>query len=884
MVEREKNLSQESTEETFDLQESLQEELSLQIRNQLKSPEGLGAFENWRKLDEGGRLARQARKLTELLTASKALVLKHQGRPECQDAVKQHLKQVLNIDNISSLSRVEQFQSAIASEALDLGELEVKEEVRNFIQRLKIIQSTGGEVDAIKLISSLNVDFGLKKAWVESQFLSRFHLLNRKDLNDAGKLPSSPSLPAEPAEPKSPSPELPPEIQDFLRPSIDEMEKQEGEPNGYFEVAPFYGGYYEEQVFEEWDPVNLYFKARSKKYKEAEKAVIDRETERIMSGLIQGGEKVPLPKPYNFVFDGESLKTAGNENVKIWKDENGNYIVESSEKGVVAFNISLGKSLVKEERVEKEAETPKIQKIKTGKLSSETEEFLKSLTAEKISPLAKARKLRSYVKNLLEYPEKGDSKYNEIYYSEPSNFFQKIEQYKKADCDVGNAFFFALLSRLNIPAVMASGHYVKIKDHKGRAILSSGSRHAWTKVFDPSELSKQGDHWHVVDATPKGAPEMDEEEMDEESRDEVLEGDFGEVESEIIPEEEIRKMIEETKKIIKKQKEKEKNPEEIKALNFAKKAECSVAEAKRIFAQIEKAQAIKDSKGRNILDLLSREFMKIVRENVKEVPSYRAPVRLSEGDELEEPVEAYIDIKAGEVDPMGFKKFEKKEERVQEYGGFDVFLVCDKSGSMTESNPESGEVKWKEQQRFVYLIAEALHVFAQKCKANRIRLLNPIDVRTCIITFQAGRHDIILPLSEVWGPKEQYNLWKKLGVNIGGGTPDHFGLNAAKKVISEDIEKQKGRRKKMLEKRLRLVIVTADGGSDSVENVQLALGRLRDENTIVEGVGLTNAARRIEATYYPNGKCLESVAKAPEWVAGKIINQVQKLYPKKIKK
>lgn len=861
-----------------DWKKIIAQEAFSQTRNSLKTPEDLTSFENWRKLDLESREARQARKIVDLATVAKTLLEKE---PERKEEISQTLLEFFNLKkNIASRSRVEQFQAFLLAETLGLEGPRARKEVKNFIKGLKKLKSTEGELNSLELLTSSQIDFGLKEVWFKSHLLPRLNFLARRDLEEAKKIPppppEKPPVEGEPPE----MPELPPADQDFVKPSIEELEKKEGEPSGYFVVSPFYGGYWKEKVFEEWDAENVCFRAGLKKIKEAEKAETDEKTERAMQGIIKGKGKTPLPCAYNFAFDPESLKFPQGVEIKILEDEEKNYLLESPNEEIISFSIDLGKR----KEILKTEEIPQALEIETGKLSGETEKFLEELKKEKIFPYEKARKLKQYVRNLLKYPGKGDSSYNAVFYQEPEKFFQKVEEHKKADCDVANTFFIALLSRLEIPARLATGHYIKVKDHQGRAVFSSGSGHAWTEVWDSSISSGQVGGWHRLDATPKGAPELDEEEIDEKEEDKDFEGDFGEMEAEILSDEELKEMIEEVKKMQAEKKEREKSLEEIKALNFAKEAECSPEEAKKVLVQLEKARQLKDSKGRNILDLLSREFMKIIKENLKEVPSYRAPVRLPEADELDEPVEAYIDIKAGEAEPGGFKKYEKKIEKAQEYGGFDVVLVCDKSGSMTESDPVTGEEKWKEQQKFVYLIAEALYKFSHYCKIHKIKLLNPIDVRTGLITFQAGGYEAVLPFSDSWRPKEQYKLWQKLGENIGGGTPDYLGLAAAQKMILEDKEKQKGKNKEELKKRLRLVIVTADGGSDNKKAVQNNLKILREKDIIVEGVGLTEAAKEIEATYYPHGKCLKSAREMPEWVAEKIITQVKKLYPQKIKK
>lgn len=856
--------SEEKTD--FDFLKLLREQIISQIRNLIKEPKDLTDFEKWRELDKEGREARRLRKITEILTAVKAILEK---QPEKRERITREILKLLNFkENIASWPRTEQFFAFLTAEVLGLEKPKVRGEVERLMSGLKKVQSTEGELNALELLTSSQIGLGFKREWIEAQFLHRLSFLLRRDLEEA-KIITPPS-PQEISKGEIPPiSELPPEIHDFLKPSIEEMTRREGEPTGYFTVIPFYGGYWKEEIFDEWNPQNFCFRKSLRKIKEAKEVKVEERTERVMSGRLRGKTRMPLPCAYNFAFLPRTLKSPKGQKIKILEDEKGNYILESQEEEIVYFTVSLAKRK-EPQQIE---ETPRILEIETGRLSDETEKFLEDLKNENIPSLEKARRLKHYVRRILEYPQKGDSSYNVIYKERPEKFFQRIERFKKADCDVANAFFIALLSRLGIPCRMVVGHYIKTKDHQGRAVFSSSTKHAWTEVWDNG--------WHRLDATPAGAPELDQEETDEKQNDEDFEGDFGEIEGEILSDREIEKIIEEVKKIQEEQKEKEKSVEEITALNFAKEAGCSSEEARQILKEIEQARELKDSKGRKILDILLKEFMKIIKENFREFPSYRAPVRLPEADELEEPVEAYIDIKTGQIEPSGFKKYERKTEKVQEYGGFDVIFVKDKSGSMMETDPHAGKVKYKEQQLANFLLNEALHRFSDYAKTHRIYLLSPLDIRFSDIGFQEGKAEVFLPLTDKWGPREQFIVWKKSAENIGGGTPDNLGLKAARQMIEQDIKERKKD-----EKRLRIVIVLTDGGTDpdKVKDRENEKKLLQKMDVIVVGLGLTETAKAVKAAYYPNGDYVKSISEIPEWIAQRIIEQVKKLYPKKIKK
>ena len=168
-------------------------------------------------------------------------------------------------------------------------------------------------------------------------------------------------------------------------------------------------------------------------------------------------------------------------------------------------------------------------------------------------------------------------------------------------------------------------------------------------------------------------------------------------------------------------------------------AGCTPEEAREILKQIEGARELRDKRGRRIRDRIVAEFQKIVKDNMVERLRYKAPVRLPDADELVDPVEAALDIEAGEAEPGGFAKHEQKIEREQIYGGFDAIFVVDKSGSMGEIDPKSGSPKWKEQQKFVFVFMDSLYATAQEFKRERIKLVSPIDIRSRPRQFPGGR-------------------------------------------------------------------------------------------------------------------------------------------------
>jgi hypothetical protein len=229
-------------------------------------------------------------------------------------------------------------------------------------------------------------------------------------------------------------------------------------------------------------------------------------------------------------------------------------------------------------------------------------------------------------------------------------------------------------------------------------------------------------------------------------------------------------------------------------------------------------------------------------------------------------------MKIGSTDPSGFAKYRREVKREQIYGGFDVVFVIDKSSSMNKIT--RGSAKWQDQQKFVFLFLDSLFAAAEELRRQKIKMIGPVDIRVGLVGFAAGGASVELPLSEDWTEKEQFMVWRALQNNIGGGTPDHLGLAAAKEMLKSEKE----------EKRLRLVLVSADGGSDNTKATMLAKETLKKSGIVVKAAGIGAGARAVEATYYPDGVNLPDFSQVAAWAAEHVIGEVQKLFPKKVRK
>lgn len=853
---------EQSEIENFDAKGALRKAKVELIGQALRSKEGIEGLRSWRSLSKRSKGVREARQVFESLSAYNRSA---RSLPQNTEALKAEV-----LGNIkpgeTQLSRPEELLALFQARQLGQPLPEVRPEVGRIFNNVLKSKSTEGEVDVAQLLTSSNISYGSKFRWFESRLASAIDFLEKRDLDEARKRAEEPP-PQDIMEQKEQDPDinLPPPQEDSLTPTMDEMEPaKENEPGAYFKVQPFYGGYYRGDDFDTWNSKGMKWEKSVSKPQEFEEVAIESKSRKVMAGTIRGGQKTVLPMPYGFAPNVTTLKTQGNEVLQVLADGHGSFVLDASRvSGLVTFSLEIGKNL--EPTIETE---PKDGKKPTYKFSDETENKLQEISQGQHSIIDQARLLKTHVKATLKYSN--DSSFNAIYRAgKPEQYFSRIEQHKQADCDVANTYFVSLLWRLGLQARLVSGHYVKTKDRQNAAVMSSGTCHAWAEVWD-------GAAWQRLDATPPGDSNMDDQEMDEETSDAALEGDFGEQEAEVLSDEDLDKLMEEAQKALE---QKDKAPEELAALSFAEEAGCSPEEAKRILKKISEAREKRDNQGRNIRSRLLAEWKKIIQDNLVDRTRYTAPIRLSRGEDLVDPVEAILDMRAGEADPSGFSKFERKTEREQIYGGFDAFLVVDKSGSMMETDSGSGRPKWEDQQLFTFLLTDSMYTVAQDFKRQKVKLISPLDLRVALVSFSNGGGRIELDLGTSWGPKEQLRVWKSLQENVGGGTPDHLGLQTVQKMIEQD-----GQNHPQDKQRLRLVLVSADGGSDNTASTIAAKESLKSLGAVVKAAGIGPGAKQIESTYIPDGSNLASYNDAPDWAASEVIAQAKNLYPRKIKK
>ncbi len=730
---------------------------------------------------------------------------------------------------------------------------------RDLVASLRACPTAGGqEIDVLQFVASPVVAARARLDLWKKQLAD---LINYTETHDRARLAELPKE-GEPHDAVDQGlEESPPPAGDEMQTSMDEMaEQQEGGSKGYFTVHPFRGGYYRSQIFTAHRDGARWGKDASVYGPSPEIGAFSES--RTMRGTVPGGQVIDLPIPYGFAPDPQSLRVAPG--VELLYSDDGLWRIDAqavSEKS--SFTLSIGKSSAayRQETAAKVA-------VRETFAGPEAEGVLKNLSGNTVE---KSRVIKRFVRGLLRYSNA--SALNSVYEQDPRGYFAAIETYKKADCDVANAYFINLLSRVGIKARMAIGHYVKMKDANDAAVLGSGTSHAWTEVWD--EVAKV---WVRFDATPPGDPIMDEEQSDERKADDPGPGDYDEVEAKQITEEEMRAFEAKIEDAKRKMSEALTSPAERAAQEFAAKAGCTPEQARAARKKIAEARVLADARGRNVRDALADEFQKIVDSNQKEVSAYRGPVTRSQGDVLADKRMAHKDVRAGTADPLGYEREVVEMRLAQEYGGMDVWLVCDRSESMREIDPTTNHAKKDEQQLAAFLLLDSIQAFTYKTEeaARQDLLVSPLNVRSSVIAFQGGNADSIKSLGLPWAERAQYEVWHRLESNIGGGTPAHLGLQKARLEIEKAIEEEKKNPNPLYaKKRLRLVVVFMDGAVDDATAYFAEQQKLEELGVYVSSWGMTESARAVEA--YPNGHCVSSARVMIEPVSHYIVERAQAL-------
>jgi len=680
------------------------------------------------------------------------------------------------------------------------------------------------------------------------------------------------------------APTNPPQRRNESQPGVDPMERlKEGErAPAIWTIEPAWGGYYKEQSFSQWDNQRNVWFEKKYEYSDVEAVSLSGNTDHkkgpidiTMRANVFANQWISLPIPYTHSL--HKVEASGR-NCQIQQDQNRDVVifVEGGKTEAVEIDIFLAPSPNKQF---KSKEPEKIQAPDMpANLSEQTNEKLDEIAKNKRGNIARAKAIKRYVVQRIQYLAPKDRKeaeyFNNIYRTSPEGFVGSVDEIRKGDCDVVNTYFAGLCSKLDIPVRHCVGHSVKGKDKEGRASINSGTGHGWSEVWD--EIKKV---WTRMDATPAGDPNLEDQDESKDNKDEAAPGDYGGQEA-VSPTDE---QLEDLRKKLAERKEELSYTKEERQL--AESAGVELKEARQIIKEINQAEQARLPNGELVVDALSRVFNAIVESRKTTRLVYQGPVRKREGGEaIEDIVRHKIGIMAGDTDPLSRERPKQEIKEEKTLGGFDVYIIGDKSGSMG-SEIES-ETLWQIQRRAEYLIFSSLHRFKRNLERAFLQKENTLSVRTQGISFRdSGPDDIDLdkPLSSEFTSKDKVKMWRSL-TERGSGNGDTAALSYVYEQIKKEIEDIKKRGAE--DNRLRIVIACSDGEPDSPSGVRGLAEKIGKQNVVVVGMGLTETAKKVPIifnTEFSKGDIAYDINDLPGLVAKHIILEAIKLFPEKAK-
>jgi hypothetical protein len=640
-------------------------------------------------------------------------------------------------------------------------------------------------VNVIAALSDPTIGFDLKENYVLTKVLPRVAFLRNHDKRLAQKV-----------EHKGGTDVTGEDSQDeYTLHRGPEQERGEGLPeHAVATVSPFFGGLHMDDVSDVYDPKTFTWKKSILRMEAVGEQVLEQTRARTYRSRVTGGQgKVKLPRGWG--VDARSL--TGVEDARVEVDQDGVVLVRADGDGEFAVRIAPSKDAIG--LAPPEGDVPEAPE----RFPRELLEAAQGIINSDVPEAAKQRRIASLIHKGLEYDM--DPKWDAVYKADPTVYFEKIWEHKKAKCDEANTLLVRLMNKLGRHARFIGGHSVRTQSEDGEALLLESNRHAWAYGWD-------GSQWIRLDATPAGDPNVDQEEQQED----LGEGDYGEQEAQLMTEEELEERLERAQ-----EQEQEKLEREQPELAFAREAQCTSEQAREVLQKI--AQLRERYAG--VLAQANRQWQRLVRENTRERIVDQGPVQMSQMDEIDpdELVAGYIEVLAGEKDPLIGEREVKEKRKEKWFGGYEVYIACDMSGSM--NNTLAGVKKVDTQRDMAFLLVDSVMNAAVAVGKREHKLKAPMPVKVAVAVF-GRKTEIVLPLTDHWGPKQQYTLFQALDAGAGGRTPDHKALAMLGEAIAQSTHQEDEQRKKSRPLRKygwgmrRFVITTADGESDSPSSVE----------------------------------------------------------------
>jgi len=747
---------------------------------------------------------------------------------------------------------------------------ETDPKINNLLKPLERVETKGGYLNVFETMTNPVASWNLKKKLYETQIKIALEWLVDQDLKNLDEKVAEQSQEEgkekkeEEQKTEDKSSDVPP-VDERVSPGGNTAERKEGEPvAALFTVNPFLSGHYKQWRFNRLDPDTLEWQKPKNKFSQPtfeDHNILDA---RIISGKVRGKSPLSIPLRYDWTLDSDSLQTDAPEGGgEILRNQDGLWYLNINADGIFEYTIKAHKK----QRVSEEIKLEKAEI--SGDLPSDLKEKIGELKKKNLPKLKLKREIAKLIHDSLKYAT--SDKLNSYYKQDPLKIFERIWQRKEANCYWTHVLGARALAEVDDEWSFISGFSVKEKDEHGNAIMHSGNGHAWLEVWD--EMSGRA---LPLDMTPKGDPNLDSEQQEKDLEGETGEGDFGELEDELASEEEIKKKIEEMQKSQGKQEKRKITHADLEQIRFSELAECTSAQAREFLNALERVRQIKDNQGNPISDLLKDEWKKIIIERKIKSIDYRGPVRMDEGDRLEDPVSARIDIRSGEFNPSGFEKHKITEKTEMDFGGINIYFSFDLSGSMAQTDGASGRRKADVQRDGALLFVDSLMQCAYVSRQfGESPDLLPIKI---MVTLASDIGETKLHLTDKWGPKEQWAMYSALNQLASGGTPTHKTLELVEVDFDKELADLKKKRVPKEKLPLHYVAEISDGAPDDFSQTESMHKDLRKKGAVVRSYTIGGKSQSKDAT-----EPIESFSQLPQILSRDLIEKFKKLNPRRIR-
>lgn len=764
------------------------------------------------------------------------------------------------------------FAQSVAARTLKLEE-SAPRVIHNTLAPLEHIRvGTNEFINAFERFADPHTSWQLKHDLYERQVRPALEWLTKRDITDERARVEAEQT----TESVEPSPDTnnqddefePPPISDHVMSSMEAgVERGEGTERvrPQFTVSPYRGGKYKQRVFYLFDAAQTKWIPHEKKFMSPRHTPFDITTARVMSGAVVGNTRLALPHLKDWTCDQTQLVTnAPSGTSQLVQDQHGTWYLEISAPGTYRYSITVAQA----ERQLPSNEPADVEI--TGALPQEISKKISAIHASGAPLLKQARELVKFIRAHLSYSNSKDA-WN-TYTARPEHFFDAVWQRREADCYVSNTLACRALHELGARVQFVGGYLVKEKNDRGDAVLHGSNGHAWLEVWD-----KQSAQFIPLDATPAGDPTVDEKAQEQElNGEDDAEGEPSD--DEIMSETEAEHQHDELKKQerTETQRREKKSPHNRREQVFAGLANCTSEQAREYLAAIERVRAITDTDGVPISEKLIDHWKSLIETRITETRHYRGPVPMSEGDRLDDPVRALADLRGGNPDPSGFEKYTRAEERASVFGGISLYWMFDLSGSMAEPDGASGSTKAAVQRDVALLFIDSIMqcAYVSQQQENVMDAPMPINI---MATLASEHGSIALPLTNQWGPKEQWAIYSALTRTARGGTPTHEALELIEQAFAAERKRLAAAGTPEQERPLAYMTVLTDGVPNDAVAAEKVRARIAKAGMITRTYAIGGSSDSPDA-----GPPLQSFSELPPHLAHDILEEFQKLHPDRV--